>query len=196
MEQLNGGPSDHNAFGINIDVGRLWRKIPRNSLRRSPREFMVDNKRRMTKFVQAASELVKKAGLGKLLGQLESAIKTEEDVSVIKELEQTGGKLTECMLLAERRVQPSARARSHSWSPKLVKFQMKAGLLRILLMVANNTPTIMDGVRHLFQQNATNLDPHWILHEFTVAKIRAASTQWSKSVYKPPVTQISSTTNT
>ena len=61
MDWLEGGPSDHNAFGIDIDIGQLWRKIPRNSLRRSSQEFTVDNKRRTTKFTQAASELVNKA---------------------------------------------------------------------------------------------------------------------------------------
>ena len=111
MERLEGGPSDHNAFGIDINVGRLWQKIPRNSLRRSPWGFTVDNKRRTTKFVQAALELVKKAGMDELLGQLKSAIKAEEEESVIKELmEQTDGKLTECMLSAEKRVHPSAQA--------------------------------------------------------------------------------------
>ena len=63
MEWLEGGPSDHNAFGIDIDVGRLWNQVPQNSLRRSPRGFTVDNKRRTTKFVQATSELVKKVGV-------------------------------------------------------------------------------------------------------------------------------------
>ena len=76
---------------------------------------MVDNKRRTMKVVQPTSELVKKAGVDELLGQLESAVKAEKDESVIIELmEQTDGKLMECMLLAERRVQPSARAQSHS----------------------------------------------------------------------------------
>ena len=82
MDWFDGGPSDHNAFGIDIDVGQLWRTIPRNSLRRSPRGFTVDNKRRTTKFIQAASELVKKARVNELLGQLESAIKDEEDESI------------------------------------------------------------------------------------------------------------------
>ena len=27
MERFDGSPSDHNAFGIDIDVGRLWREI-------------------------------------------------------------------------------------------------------------------------------------------------------------------------
>ena len=84
------------------------------------------------------------------------------------------------MLLAEKRVQPSARARSHSWSPKLVKIQKKSGLLKNLLMVANNTPTIMEGVRNRFRCSATSLDPNWEPPEFTVAKIQPASTQWSK----------------
>ena len=93
----------------------------------------------MTKFVQATSDLVQKAGVDKLLGQLESAIKAEKYESVIKELmEQADGKLTECMLLAEKRVQPSAQARLHSWSPKLLKIQKEAGLLKNLLTVANN----------------------------------------------------------
>ena len=181
MDRLDGGPSDHNAFGIDIDVGQLWRTIPRNSPRRSPRGFTVDNKRRTTKFIQAASELVRKAGVDELLGQLESVIKAEEEESVIKELmEQTDGKLTECMLLAEKRVQPSARARSHAWSPKLVQIQQKAGLLMNLLMVATNTPTIKERVHNRFQRNATNLDPQWETPEFTVEKIRAASKKWSR----------------
>ena len=149
MDWLDGGPSDHNAFGIDIDVGQLWRTIPRNSPRRSPRGFTVDNKRRTTKFIQAASELVRKAGVDELLGQLESAITAEEEESVIKELmEQTDGKLTECMLLAEKRVQPSAQARLHSWSPKPIMIQKKAGLSKNLLMVANKIPAIMEGVHN------------------------------------------------
>ena len=47
----------------------------------------------------------------KILEQLEPAIETEEDDSLIKELmEQTDGRLTECMISVGRKVQPSARA--------------------------------------------------------------------------------------
>ena len=43
--------------------------------------------------------------MNELLEQLESANETEEDESLIKELmEQTDGKLIECMISAERRV--------------------------------------------------------------------------------------------
>ena len=158
---------------------------------------MVDNKRRTMKVVQPTSELVKKAGVDELLGQLESAVKAEKDESVIIELmEQTDGKLMECMLLAERRVQPSARAQSHSWSPKLVIIQKKAGLLKNLLMIANNTPTIMEGVCNRFQHNATNLEPNWKISELTVAKIRAASTHWSKKCIQATRNAESSATNT
>ena len=187
MDWFDGGPSDHNAFGIDIDVCQLWRTIPRNSLRRRPEGFTVDNKRRTTKFIQAASELVKKTRVNELLGQLESAIKDEEDESIIKELmEQSDSQLTECLISAEKRVQPSARACSHAWSPKLVQIQQKAGLLKNLLMVATNTPTIIERVRNQFQRNASNLDPKLETPEFTVAKIRAASKKWSRNPLSIP----------
>ena len=47
-------------------------------------------------------------------------------------------------------------------------------------MVANKTPTIMEGVRNRFRRNATHLDPKWALPEFTVAKISKASAHWSR----------------
>ena len=71
--------------------------------------------------------------------QLESAIETKADERMIKEMmEQMGSKLMECMISAERKIQPSARAQSHLWSPKMVVIQKKAGLLKNLLMVAKN----------------------------------------------------------
>ena len=38
----------------------------------------------------------------------------------------------------------------------------------------------MEGVRNRFRRNATSLDPNWKIPEFTMAKIRAASKQWSR----------------
>ena len=49
------------------------------------------------------------------------------------------------------------------------------------LMVATNTPTIIERVHNQFQRNASNLDPNWETPEFTVEKIRAASKKWSRN---------------
>ena len=76
----------------------------KNSLR-----FMLDNQRRNTEFIQATTELVEKAGMTKLLKHLESAIETKADERMIREMmEQMDSKFTECMILAKRKVQPSA----------------------------------------------------------------------------------------
>ena len=92
----------------------------------------------MKKYIRAIFELVEKADMKILLEQLESTIKMEKDERKINLLTtQTDGKLMECMISAEKKVQPSALARSHLRNLKLVMIQKKAGLLKNLLMVAN-----------------------------------------------------------
>ena len=49
-----------------------------------------------------------------------------------------------------------------------------------LLMVANKISTIMERVCNHFRCNSTNLDPKWVLPEFTVTKISKANTHWSR----------------
>ena len=46
----------------------------------------MDNKHRTTKFIQATTELVEKAGVTKLLDQLESVVETKADGRTIKEI--------------------------------------------------------------------------------------------------------------
>ena len=129
LPSIDGGASDHRAFGIDIKTSTIWGGFQSKIV---PQQKGVQTKNK-TKTSEYVAEVHRRATEHKECDKVEAAslaaINGEPIGTTGRLLDEADATITRALLGAEKAMLPSQRARSHHWIPEQVKAQQKAALV-------------------------------------------------------------------
>ena len=131
LSTAQGRNSDHRALSMDIAIHTLWTSSAEDANESQPRGFRAGNTTKSLEFVKALHNELAEEVMGEIEIMHETVESRKYDPIIIhNRLEALDRLITSKMLAAEDGVSPSKTARSHEWSPALVRIQQKANLLQ------------------------------------------------------------------